>query len=373
LDSTTDPIAFYNSFREAFPNATPDNFAIFPVGDTEISLVNAQRSLFERSCLVVAVEPRLCELFANKDASVGMVCSLGIRVPQSFLVRAALWREDLVRLRNESWSRRELTLKRPSSKTLLFGQKAIFCRSFAELERVVSNLHREQGAGGDVLVQERLSGTRRNCRFVALRGRLLTYFEQEVLRTDRLDGSGYGIEGRSVAPSRLQETVEKLAAALNYTGVGLMQFMTESNGDAGFLELNTRLDGSCAIAYSLGCNLPLLALQAHQALRFGGTPPERSPKYDNYRHGTRYHWLAGDIQGLFHEIRDNHLQALGAAKWICSTLRSVATAHSHLTFDLGDPAPALHLHYTMWKNFVAKLRRQSDTTTVRRKAAGKRA
>src|SRR5581483_1362986 len=116
--------------------------------------------------------------------------SAGVAVPQSVLLHEAQWKSDA-----KAIGFSPVVVKRPSSEHLLFDEKAEFCATRQELEAFLERLANSNDGGGNLLVQEEIQGVRHNCRFVAVGGKLLGYLEQVVLSTDRINGSGYGVEG----------------------------------------------------------------------------------------------------------------------------------------------------------------------------------
>ena len=83
------------------------------------------------------------------------------------------------------------------------------------------------------MLQKFAPGERHNCHIAADRGRILAYFQQKVLRTDELDGTGIGLDGVSVPVSpALRDYCERLVEALGYHGIGCIQFMVDEKSGA---------------------------------------------------------------------------------------------------------------------------------------------
>src|SRR6185436_8912288 len=106
---------------------------------------------------------------------------------------------------------------------------------------------------------------RPNCHFRAVDGKLQEYFEHIVVRTDRIDETGFEIDGVSVRPTPiLRDHCAALISELNYTGVGCVQFLVDrGSGTAYFLEINPRLDATCALPYAIGVDFPLYAVNSY--------------------------------------------------------------------------------------------------------------
>lgn len=123
------------------------------------------------------------------------------------------------------------------------------------------------------------------------RGEMVAYFEHKVLRTDRLDETGYEVEGISVQPTPiLRYYCEKLVRVLNYSGVGCVQFLVDmERGALYFFEINPRLDTTCILLSRCGYDFPELALACaaclDRVMASTGSVPATYPV------GKRVHWL----------------------------------------------------------------------------------
>ena len=245
----------------------------------------------------------------------------------------------------ENWSRaaREMgfpvVVKRKDSSAPIQQKKAIILRTPEAFDRFLIELRSEPDTASLVL-QKYASGDRQNCHIAAARGRIVAFFQQKVLRTDELDGTGIGVEGVSVpvAPD-LRTYCERLVAALGYHGIGCIQFMVdEQKGTVAFLEFNPRMDSTVALPYRLGYDYPRIAVEiaAHNT-----TTPVTKP----YRTGEHYHWLYGDALSWLNCHRRRRKNGAELLRWSINMLWSAATSY-HLTWDIRDPAPTLHL---FWK------------------------
>ena len=147
--------------------------------------------------------------------------------------------------------------------------------------------------GPELLVQRYSPGPRHSVYFAARNGCVLARLEVVSERTDRIDGTGFAVEGISVpADPTLLTYADSLLAQSDYSGIGCLQFLRRSDGSFHFLELNPRLGGNSAIAVHCGLDLPWLACELAQN-RLDGPPSSAG-----MRLGQRYAWTFGEVQGI---------------------------------------------------------------------------
>ena len=185
-----------------------------------------------------------------------------------------------------------------------------------------------------LLLQQFACGPRHSLYFAAREGELLSLVDVKVLRTDRWDGTGLGVEGVSVAIGGEREAwTRALVRQLGYTGIGCAQFLVPDDGSAAcYLELNPRMGGNILSATSLGVEFPRFAVDL--ALGRPLSAPSRYPV------GVRYSWLYGDLAGMMHDP----LPPLDRLRWLSRTARSVLRADLDLVFERRDPGPAIALY-----------------------------
>jgi hypothetical protein len=100
---------------------------------------------------------------------------------------------------------------------------------------------------------------------------------------------GWTVKGITERPPNLIEQAFKIFAALDYTGLGHVEFVhDESSGEFKFLELNPRVWGSIGIAQHAGVDL----FSPYQLLAEGiPVAPDLS-----YREGVEYHRFSGEAR-----------------------------------------------------------------------------
>ena len=299
---------------------------IFPVGESEIAALLPIHERLAARVRVAMPPPTVVRCCLDKPSSYRLADSLGVPVARTALATDQASLETEAELLGAP-----VVIKCPDSSRLVAGRKALVCERLADLERWRLGL---SGADYPLVVQRWAPGSRHNCHFAAAHGTLTAFFQQQVLRTDEPDGTGFGVEGVSVEPSpALRRHCEALARHLQYHGVGCAQFLVDDRTDAHvFLELNPRLDATCELAYRCGIDLPRLALD----------PATAAP--DRYPTGRRFHWLLGDSRGLMRRVKARELSRRDLGTAVRQLARAHWRAHYHLTGDWTDPAPALYLY-----------------------------
>ena len=310
---------------------------VFPVGEHQARCIaGATERLMPLSTWVMPDPSTVLRCF-DKRALYALTPTLGIPT--------AAWCEYTS---FENWSRVAcemgfpVVVKRKDSSAPIKQKKAIIVRTPEAFDRLLAELQSEPDTASLVL-QKFASGERQNCHIAAARGRIVAYFQQKVLRTDELDGTGIGVEGVSVPISPdLRAYCERLVGALGYHGIGCIQFMVdEKRGTVAFLEFNPRMDSTVALPYRLGYDYPRIAVEI--AAQDAPAPITRP-----YRTGEHYHWLYGDALSWLDCRKHRRKNGAELLRWAFNMVWSAATSY-HLTWDVRDPIPTLHLFR---KNFL---------------------
>ena len=190
---------------------------------------------------------------------------------------------------------------RPLSSTVrLNGKKAVICQS---LDTLIDSYATWQADNQELLLQRFVTGKRDNIYFAAHQGTVFRYLHAKIERTDQPDGSGLALEGVTIDPCPVLEGyVQKLIKALNYSGIGCVQFLVdEARGQNFLLEINPRIAGNHALpefaGLDLGGCLTDLALSKNRAaeLSYG-------------RANVRYTWLAGECESIRARWRAGHMR-----------------------------------------------------------------
>lgn len=348
----------YVSEVQVFEESNPDRFLdqiesylrrkkpdyVFPVGEIQSRRIACAAERFLPLTTWVMPDPATMLRCFDKRALYMLTPTLDIPT--------APWREYT---NFEDWSRaaREMgfpvVIKRKDSSAFLKQKKAFILRTPLAFDRFLAELQSEPDTESLVL-QKFGHGTRQNCHIAADHGRVVAFFQQKVLRTDEFDGTGIGLEGISVPVlPRLRIYCESLVEALGYHGIGCIQFMLdETKGDVTFLEFNPRMDSTAALPYRLGYDYPRIALE----IAAGNAPAALTKAY---RTGKHYHWLYGDALSWLESRKRRTQDTASLLKWAPRMIWRTLTSH-HLTWDVRDPIPTLHLFWkTLFKSVLKRL------------------
>ena len=192
----------------------------------------------------------------------------------------------------------------------------------------------------NVMLQQFAWGPRYNRYFIAHRGKILRFVDVKILRTDRIDDTGLAVTGESVTPvTALDESCSRLIEALDFSGVGCIQFLIdERRGAISFLEINARIPGNYAFAHYCGLDQARALIEVPQDQRLGHWGADFS-----YPVGRRFAWLLNDLQGLVRGLEMQHVTGSQAIRWLGRALASGARADHHIVWSRDDPGPARYL------------------------------
>lgn len=310
---------------------------VFPVGENELLAVARARPRLGDSPLAM---PRDEVLGTCLDKGSTLALARAVQVPAPPTVHVRSGAEVAAAVRELGLP---VMVKRPSSDRLLLDRKAVRLEDPVTARLRLDRLSRVRGR---LLVQRLEPGRRHNLHFGAWHGEVLALFAQEVVRTDRADGTGFGVAGVSIGVEPgVGRQVRALVEALDYTGVGCVQLLVDRpTGRTRLLEINPRLDATCALPLALGIDFPGFAVAC--AEREAGRVATLPPVPEHYPPGRRYHWLLGELLGLAQERRRGVLGLPRLASAVTRAVTSSLAADHHLTFDPRDPLPTagMYLH-----------------------------
>lgn len=237
------------------------------------------------------------------------------------------------------------------------GKKALICRTPDELAR---ELPVWPGFHATLMVQRYVEGPRYNHYFAARKGEVFRILETRIVETEEQDGTGYAVAGHTagVSPDLMRHT-ERLLEAVDYTGVGLIQYMVNrETGEVTFVELNPRIVGSHVIAEATGLELSRLAIDLVRH-------PDRKEQVRVGASGVRYVWSYGAIRGLRKAVARGELNRMGALHALSAIVGRAFDAPVHMTFRWDDPLPTVMLFLSQ----AGPLRRLLDLLPSRKEVS----
>jgi predicted ATP-grasp superfamily ATP-dependent carboligase len=331
----------------AFAKSRTAPFSIFPVGERELSVLAHNVPELPPATMVVMPDSATVLTCLNKVTFYELATRLGLPVAEFRLANSLL--ELMARAESIGFP---CVVKPLGSLTDFRDQKAAVLYNRDELPRKLPSWPLGHAS---LIVQKFSSGLRHNCHFLADQGELLAYFEQRVLRTDRPDYTGFGVDGDSVPPTTaLRNHTAKLIRELGYSGLGCVQFLVdEVRGTTSLLELNPRLDATCAVPYYCGYDFPAMAVELFAYRR---QIASNRPANDSIYPLRRGVWSSGDLTKLGQDIRRQRISWGEVLRRLLRIARSFWLADFHLTWSWRDPLPTWYVFAGMLRAAFRRIR-----------------
>ena len=213
------------------------------------------------------------------------------------------------------------------------GRKALIAQEESVLREALTEWpdgHRQ------LIVQRFICGPRFNVDFAAQKGEVIRAVTTRILRTDAYDGTGIDVCGKTLpTPDDLRDYTARMTAALNYTGVGLIQFMVDrARNEISFLELNPRFNGNTAVPDRAGLELCRLAIDLAE-------DPDRKEEHFESAGGLRHAWFYGDVQGIRKSVLHGMINPGEVPGALWRAVHDAVTADFHVVWSWRDPRPGI--------------------------------
>ena len=254
--------------------------------DGTIEALRAGRDeIAERVSIALAAEPALA-IAVDKTKTFELATSLGVPLPQTVPVD---------RLDDVAGACDELgfpLVVKPIRSWVEAGDAGsrLTASLVVDLDDARAVSRRAFEAGGSVVMQEWLTGTREAVSLVYAGGEFTGRFAQIAHRMyPPLGGSSIVRESIALPPD-LVEAAEALVVAAGLEGYSEVEFRRDAAGRPYLMEINPRLSASVEVAVRAGVEFPVLL---HAWACGERVTPSRS-----YRTGVRMRWLGGDVRWL---------------------------------------------------------------------------
>ena len=220
-----------------------------------------------------------------------------------------------------------------SSLQPIAGRKALIAQEAGVLHEALT---RWPEGHEQLIVQRFIRGPRFNVDFAAQGGRVIRAVATRILRTDAHDGTGIDVCGRTLPmPEDLRDFTARMVAALDYSGVGLIQFMVDrERGEISFLELNPRFNGNTAVPDRAGLELCRLAIDL-------AVDPQRDERHFEAPGGLRHSWFYGDVQGIRKSLGHGMLGRAEVPGALWRAALDALTSDYHVIWNWRDPRPGI--------------------------------
>jgi predicted ATP-grasp superfamily ATP-dependent carboligase len=303
---------------------------LFTARDSTIEALRAHRPEIEReTALALPAEPAL-EIAVSKERTLALAQRLGIPVPVSVPVPdsgAALGPGrhtgfPAVVKPVQSWVQSSNGGRRLGSVVVADADEA---------RRATEAAVR---AGGHVLLQQWLRGSRESVMLVCVDGRVRARFAQVARRMLPPLGGSSIVRESIPLPRDLTEAAEALVVAAGLDGYAEVEFRRDLDGTGYLMEINPRLSASVEIAVRSGVDFP--------RLMYFWASGGRLPSAPSYRVGVRMRWLGGDIQWLRQTlVSRGRPEVLPPGKAVRRFASDCLVPYAYDYMMLGDPRPAV--------------------------------
>jgi predicted ATP-grasp superfamily ATP-dependent carboligase len=301
---------------------------VLPTTDGTIEALRAHRRELEaRAVLALAPEPAL-ELAIDKSRTLALAAELGIPAPRTVLVGEPREIHDAA---GEVGFPAVVKPVRSWVDGNGGGTRLVSALVVDENEGRAA-AERAAEAGGSVVLQEWVSGSREAVSLLTAAGRVQARFAQVAHRMFPPLGGSSVLRESIEPPPDLLAAAERLVAAAGLEGYTEVEFRRDAAGRGLLMEINPRLSASVEVAVRAGVDFP--------ALLYDWAIGRASRAVDGYRPGVRMRWLGGDLRWLRdtlrHQGRPDILPAGSAAAIFA---RDCVRPASYDYVDLSDPRP----------------------------------
>ncbi len=307
---------------------------LLPVDDSALALLSENRRRIEKRSVLALPPTEALAILDNKDRTLELARSLGIGVPEGVLVESAAEIPAAARHVGfpavikpaESW---------PAGRS---GDDEdgirLFCHAANDIVELRTEVQAMLAVGGRPIVQPWLPGAREAISLFVAGGEVKARFAQVAHRMMPPLG-GSSVYRESIwPPADATAAAEALVLAAGLEGYAEVEFRRDVAGRPLLMEVNPRLSASVEIAVRAGVDFPLLAVKH----AIGGQLPDLRA----YRRGLRMRWLGGDLQWLYHCLREQgrpDVPSSGAAlrEVVAATFRPARYDY----VDVLDPRPVV--------------------------------
>lgn len=309
-----------------------DHSVVFPVEDHTSRILAARKHAIERTGTVVATEePDTFDRAFDKGKLFETVADADVPIPETFAptsdeeldrVADVVDYPVIVKPRCKSHLTEDGYAITPVSDENYVDSAADLREAFRRSVR-----RHEDSEKPYPIVQEHVPGTTTTTVALADDGEVLTYFQEERLRTYPSSGGNSALLG-ALSDRTMLTYAERVLDALRWTGPAMVEFMRTPAGEYKLIEVNGRYWGSLPFAIACGVDVPWL----HYLLLCGVDP---SPLIDfgAYRTDRRQRRLLyEDVKWLGERLGRGDLGALGPF------LTDFAQSR-HTAVYLDDPLP----------------------------------
>lgn len=341
-ESQEDPASFLAQMKAIIGAQKIDT--IIPCGDEALWAIASCDTQIRKLAHVCCPPPEVTRRVLNKQETLALAQSIGIRVPREYHLAGA------ADLDHQQHAIRFPVIAKPRSKQyeLITGIRFERFNTPAELRTM---FERFPEFGAWFLVQEYIPGHGLGVEVLMHQGNPISMFQHRRVKELPLDG-GVSVSAVSEAVDpRLGEAAVDLLRTLHWEGVAMVEFRHDPCAqESALMEVNGRFWGSMALSGIAGVDFPLYVWRiAH------GLPPEPPV---SYRIGAKFRWLAGDIARMTAVLAQWRKRTLNIRDVFAETgnfLRDFFPPARDSIWAWWDPAPAWDELRRATRSFAASI------------------
>ena len=306
---------------------------VIPCNDQTLIPLQKHRDELAAVGRFYTLAPHAFAVAFNKIETNELARSLGIKLPREAIASEI---SDADRIIADGF-KPPLVLKPEAS----FKEHDLYARN--DVKRIHDELELRQGAarmlarGTRVIVQELFIGAGAGVELIANDGKVLVALEH-VRVHEPLTGGASSYRKTVPLNPELYDAATKLMAALNYTGVAMVEFkINPQTGDWILIEINGRFWGSLPLALAAGADFPfhLYQMLVHQRTDFPTMYRSNVFCRNIYQD---INWIAANVRA---DKSDLTLRTVPLHR-VCGEVLNIFRLREHIdTFVLDDPMPGV--------------------------------
>ncbi len=330
--STDDALGFVEAILKFVEEWDVD--LVVPITDWTIVPLSQHRERFYNLCKVVLPSPSSIELVSDKYQTLQIAKSLGIRIPQTWLLESPNDLETVPKVRFPVVVKDRFSVRWREGRAISGGVSYAYSRD--ELGHKVSE---RLAAAGDVLVQEFAAGTGIGFSCFIASDDVRVPFQWRRIREIDPRGSASSCRESSKLDEEITRSSIELIRRIGFEGIAMVEYKkVAGQADPVLMEINGRPWGSIALPIASGVDYPRYLIEWCLT---GALPPKEKP----YGAGITCRRLVSELTHLTNVRggRPDHWPLPYPGFW-SSFFRVAVPWHPGMHFDdlwLSDPRPGI--------------------------------
>jgi predicted ATP-grasp superfamily ATP-dependent carboligase len=305
---------------------------VLPTTDGTIEALRARRSDLERNATLALASERALEIAVDKSRTLALAAELGIGAPRTV---------EIDDLRDIGAAAAEVgfpAVVKPVRSWVSGsgngGGRRLISALVVDVEEARTVAAQAVEAGGSVVLQQWVTGSREAVSLLYANGRVRARFAQVAQRMFPPLGGSSVVRESIEPPPDLLAAAERLVEAAGLEGYSEVEFRRDAAGHGLLMEINPRLSASVEVAVRAGIDFP--------ALLYDWATGRESPAVDGYERGVRMRWLGGDLRWLRETLRhQGRPEMLPAGEAVAIFARDCVRRSGYDYVSLSDPRPLL--------------------------------